>query len=317
MAINKSSADESKTKKDILVKILSYLSSAEGQLALIDGTTQMSNVKGVLTTQDAFSADVADTISEGRVINSFFYAEGENNKQVERTMLSSLQDMIEGNISVEEWLLSADETRDDYLLGLDGVETAYGQADSTLTRLETAYTMADMYKTLADADIGIALGGTYRNGTNGYIYKGDITDDSIECINPNKEPAAELADPMDEKIVVASLTGAQIIDILNSVVDTYDTKGEYPYYVASGLQVEFNPWAQAGKRVLSCKLADGTDLDKNATYEVAYYNGSIDESLATPKRALKGTWKENFLGWLEMNGGTISKPNMTLTLEYN
>jgi ABC-type glycerol-3-phosphate transport system substrate-binding protein len=317
MAINKQSAQESKSKKRLLLDVLGYLSSVEGQKKLLDGSLQISSVKGVEMEQSDFCEEVADTLNAGRVINAFYYAAGEDNKQVERQMLETFADMQQGKLSVRDWLLLADSARDDFLSETKAAEEVYGQVKTTMTKLESAYTVAQMYRSMTGAQIGICLGGAYRNGTNGYFYQGDITDASLECINPNKEPSSELKDAMEEKIVVASLSAEQIIGILNSVENIYDTKGEYPYYVASGLNVIFNPWADEGERVLSCTLLDGSELEAGKTYEVAYFNGSISDSSIHPERALSGTWKENFLTWLGQNGGVLERPDMTLELIYN
>lgn len=316
MAINKKAADESSEKKQILLDIFEFLSSVEGQEILLDGGFQISNISGVPVVNNDFSENIIDTIERGRIINTFYFAEGETDKQVERQMLGTLRDMLLGDITVEEWLEGIDSVRDDYLAGNMNNSEVYGQSEETLTRLETAYTVAEMYRELTGADIGIVAGGGYRKSTNGYFYKGDITASSLDCITPNKEPKAELEDEMDEKICVAGLTGQQILDILNSDEGSTNSKGQYYYYVAAGLNVKFNPWADAGKRVISCKLPNGSDIDTDATYQVAFYYGSLPDENIKPESALSMTWNESFIKWLDDNGGVVKKPEMTLTLVY-
>jgi ABC-type glycerol-3-phosphate transport system substrate-binding protein len=315
MAINKSAAEESEEKKQILLDIYSYLSSVEGQQMLMGEDFQVSNVSGVSLNVNDFSENVVDTINKGQVINTFFWANGETNKQVERQMLSGVADMLNGDMSVEDWLLSADQARDQYLAGTMTEEEVYGQVETTLTRLETAYTMAEMYASLMDTPIGICRGGGWGDSTNGYLYQGDITDSSLACITPAKELSDEET-PWADCIVSASLTGQQILDILNNSEEARSTKGLSVYYVAWGLQVEFNPWGEQGSRVLSCKLADGSELNPEETYEVAYFNGSLPEMEVEPDNGLEMTWNEAFIRWLDENGGTLKKPEMTLKLEY-
>jgi hypothetical protein len=122
---------------------------------------------------------------------------------------------------------------------------------------------------------------------------------------------------MNGKVVVAKLTGAQILNILNSVGTETDVNGQYPYYVAYGLTVYFNPWADEGSRVLSCRLPDGEELAPDATYEVAYFYGSLPDSAIKPERALSQTWQELFVSWLEEQGGVLEEPEMTLELVYD
>jgi hypothetical protein len=318
MAINKSAAEESDEKKELLLEIYEYLSSAEGQQKLLDGTFQMSSVQGVSMEKTDFSEGVLDTIDRGQIINTFYLAEGETDKQVERQLLSNLGDMVSGDITVKEWLEAGDKTRDAFLSGeMDTDDVSYGTVEETMTRFETAYTVAEMYQDVAEAQIGICQGGGYDKSTNGYFYKGNITDSSLTCITPQKEAAAEdESDKNEGKIVVSELTGKQIKDILNNEEVSVDAKGLYPYYVASGLEVSFNPWGAKDKRVLSCKLADGSDLKDDETYQVAYYYGSLPESYDTTK-TVDMTWQEAFEEWLEKQGGTLKKPDMTYTLDYS
>ncbi len=318
MAINKSAAEESEEKKELLLEIYSYLSSAEGQGMLIADGPRISSVKGVPMEEAAFSDAIRDTIANGRIVSNFYLAAGENSKQVEKQLRSTAPDMIQGKISVEDWLLAADQVRDDFLAGEQDEETVYGQVENTLTRLESAYTVAEMYRDLTGADIGICLGGVWKNGTNGYFYKGDITDKSLACVTPAKESTADEADPMVGTIVTATMTGAQILDVLNtSDAGESSTEGESPYYVAAGLTVRFNPWAGSGNCVLSCKTADGNELDPDASYKVAYFYNSLPEGAAVAEESLGETWQDSFLRWLEEQGGVIKVPDMTLKLDYS
>jgi ABC-type glycerol-3-phosphate transport system substrate-binding protein len=316
MAINKASAEESDEKKQLLLEIYSYLSSEEGQEMLIGDDFQMSNIQGVELNKNDFYENILSTINRGQVINTFYLQAGETNKQVERQMLSTVSDLIDGTMSEKEWLLAADAVRDSLASeSIENEETSYGQVDTTLSRLETAYTIADMYRSLTGADIGICRGGGWARSTNGYLYGGSITDSSLACITPDKEPIENDTDGKN-KIVTTSLSGEKIVSILNSLNELSDTKGFYTYFVASGLTVEFDPWAEEGSRVLSCKLPDGEDIDPDAYYEVAYFNGSLPGVTEEPDQIIDMTWKEAFIKWLDENNDKIEKPDMTLTLIY-
>jgi ABC-type glycerol-3-phosphate transport system substrate-binding protein len=315
MAINKQSAEESEEKKALLLKIYEYLSSVEGQQMLINNSPQISNVKGVEMYTSSFSDAIRSTVERGQIISNFYYVDGEDSKQVEKQLRSTAPDMIQGTISVEDWLLSADQVRDDFLAGNLNQETVYGQVETTLTRLESAYTMAEMYRQLTGADIGICLGGAWRYGTNGYFYEGDITDSSLSCVTPDKESSSD-ENPMAGTIVTSSMTGAQILEILNNATGPAGNDQGEDYYVASGLTVRFDPWAEEGKRVLSCQTSEGEDLVLDETYQVAYFYGSLPEESAKPEKSLNQTWQESFLEWLNRQGGVIKEPSMTLELAY-
>jgi 2',3'-cyclic-nucleotide 2'-phosphodiesterase (5'-nucleotidase family) len=117
-------------------------------------------------------------------------------------------------------------------------------------------------------------------------------------------------------IVTSTMKGEQILDILNNGTGPEDTDPAMAYYVASGLTVRFNPWAEEGNRVLSCTTPDGNDLDMDKTYQVAYFYGSLPSGSVEPESSLGQTWQESFLKWLNQQDGVIKAPSMTLELAY-
>ena len=97
------------------------------------------------------------------------------------------------------------------------------------------------------------------------------------------------------------MTGQQILDCLNGMTGIVGESDRW-YYVASGLKVEFAPWMSVGKRLVSCKLPDGSSLDPNATYKVAYMSdklfcldvGIISSLKLDDEVILAGKWEEIF-----------------------
>ena len=180
-----------------------------------------------------------------------------------------------------------------------------------MTKFETALVVGDMYRKIAGADVGLVLVGNYYYSVNERLYGGDITDESILCISPEKGMAKE----NDMGIAVSRMTGRQIIDILNSTPSTPGEKtGKYPYMVASGLMVEYAPWACDGEKVISCKLSDGSSIDMDAYYNVAYFNHTLDDFGIVPDRMMDISWSNGFIAYIDINNGTIKAPELTTTL---
>jgi 2',3'-cyclic-nucleotide 2'-phosphodiesterase (5'-nucleotidase family) len=137
-------------------------------------------------------------------------------------------------------------------------------------------------------------------------------------VTPYKEAATDEDPEWTGTIVTSTMTGAQVLSILNNatgISGTGTTEGEARYYVASGLTVKFDPWAAQGSRVLSCKTPDGKDIDPEATYTVAYFYGSLPTD-PEPDSSLGEPWLDSFLTWLDQQGGVIKQPSMTLELAY-
>ena len=109
------------------------------------------------------------------------------------------------------------------------------------------------------------------------------------------------------------MTGGQIMDALSGAADGAG------YVLASGLQVKFAPWNAPGERLIECALPDGSALEPDRTYRVAYLSGSIrttdGEVFAAPdETAVAQGWRECFLDWLERQNGVISAPEPTTEL---
>jgi ABC-type glycerol-3-phosphate transport system substrate-binding protein len=316
IGINRKSAEESEEKKQILLDIMDFLSTEEGQNVLLDDEFVLSEVQGVDLEFNSFSENVMDTIGQGRIINTFNFVSGENNHQVEERMRELIPDLIGGSISVEEYLAEADAERDLVLAG--ETEESYGTVETTLSKLETSYTIAQMYAEVMDAPIGICLSGGWQRSTNGYLYEGDITDTALDGLTPEKAQWASEENPDADRIVSAKLSGEQILYLLNHMSPNVEIAVPQSNYVAYGLTVEYDPWAKNGEKVISCKTADGQEIDPAAMYQVAYYNGSLAlEEEVEPEKVSEQTWNEDFVSWLAEKGGTISRPQMTLTLKYN
>ena len=95
-------------------------------------------------------------------------------------------------------------------------------------------------------------------------------------------------------------------------------------YVASGLKVEFAPWMPVGERLVSCKLPDGSDLDPNGTYKVAFMSdklfclesGNISSLELADEVIVEGKWEEIFPVWFADQGDVLKRPEQTTVLNW-
>ena len=106
---------------------------------------------------------------------------------------------------------------------------------------------------------------------------------------------AVVDDEMGACLVKMTMTGADIKAALN---EAYRGSAQYPanYIVASGLKIEFAPWAGEGNRLVSVTLADGKELEPEAEYTVAAWNGTVDPGRITN---IESTYKETFIELFE------------------
>lgn len=90
---------------------------------------------------------------------------------------------------------------------------------------------------------------TNKGGIRTILPKGKITMQKLYAVLP-----------FDNTVVTMNMTGQQIVDVLEHSVDNAQF---------SGINVQYQPSAPAGKRVRSVMLADGTALRPDGVYSVA------------------------------------------------
>lgn len=319
IAVNKASADASPERKQLLLDIMAYLSEPDSQEEIYGkGNAFVSNIKGVPVDEVGFSGDLKDTIQAGRIISEFPLLDGDTERKVENQLNITVRDMMTGTISVEEWLLGADEIRDKYLAGeLETEPEVFGSCEETLTKLETALVMGQIYRDVTGADIGLVYVNPHDQGANSRIYAGDILLPCVEEMAPDRTSAE------GEGIASGTLTGQQILDCLRGLEGVVGHSDGW-YYIASGLTVEFAPWMPCGERLVSAKLPDGSELDPNGTYKVAFMSDKIFGKTGDGAQSIcpsdieiiEGKWRDIFRQWLNEHGGVIRRPEQTTILNW-
>ncbi|MGN0577403.1 MAG: 5'-nucleotidase C-terminal domain-containing protein [Ruminiclostridium sp.] len=312
MGISKASAEVSPERKKLLLDIMSFICSPEAQEKLFgEANVLVSNIKGVEPGVNSYNAAIQKTIKEGRIITDFYtWAETELN--------GSAREMLKGEISVEEWFRRCDEARDKWLDGtIFAVPEEIGSCEETLTKLETQLLMGQIYRDVTGADIGLVYVNLGDQGANCRLFGGTITTAESNNLAPDRTSAE------GEGLAAGTLTGRQIMDCLNGMDGTVGNSDRW-YYVASGLTVEFAPWMPAGKRLISCRLPDGTALDPDGTYKVAFMsdklfgaeNGELTLIRPEDEQIFEGEWLDHFRKWLGEHENTVKRPELTTKLNW-
>ena len=312
MAVSKASAEVSPERKQLLLDIMGYINSKEAQSSLFgDDNVLVTNIKDVAPVVSASTSGIQKTIREGRIITDFFLT-------AEPKMNTEARDMLTGNITVEQWLKDGDLYRDEYLKGITMYDPdALGTCEETLTKLDTALLMGQVYRDVTGADIGLVYVNTSEQGANCRLFAGTLNTTAVRNMAPDRTSAE------GEGIASGTMTGQQIIDCLNGMVGVVGESDSW-YYVASGLKVEFAPWMPVGERLVSCKLPDGSDLDPNGTYKVAFMSdklfclddGNISSLELADEVILEGKWEEIFPAWFADQGGVLKRPEQTTVLNW-
>lgn len=263
--------EENGEKLALVMEILGWLSTVEGQQAIIDPETPLiSNVKGVPLESNEFLDEVADTVEKGHVVPEVYLA-GTMGTDADKAFRNSLCAYLKGEMSEEELIAECDRTRDQVLAGDTGASySKIGTVEKDFTVLETSLYFAQLFKVEMGADIGLCMSNTRRNGNNLRLYAGDLLaggDNTATAYLNNCFFSRQSGEGGDRKIYKVSMTGRQLLDALNNPPE--DDLYTNCYMVAAGLNIEFAPWAGVGNRYVSVKLANGSELETEKSYTAA------------------------------------------------
>lgn len=277
IAVNKKlEAKGRETKYDKVMEIMEWISTPEGQLALIDGMGMtISSVKDVPMASTAFTQNIETTIAKGHLVPKTYYTRTSDSKAFYETFQQGFWNIAKGTQTPEEVMRDCDAKVLELLQTTQEEKPApvYGAAAENFSRLETGLYIADALRRAADTDLSIILVGKANCGTLSRIYQGYVTEIDLKNIGLNTFDAE---DPDYNKFAVTTMTGAQIMEILQySFEDAPALQRSFTCFVTSGLNVEYAPWAAPGKHLVKVTNEDGSEFDLNKTYSVSYCNGSF------------------------------------------
>lgn len=256
MGINNAISEE---KQDACKRILELLSTDEGQRALIaDLGTGVSCLSDYENEDDMIPSGVEDYVESGYIYNVLFPS------KIVEYLGGHVRNVMAEKISVGEALEAID------LFYCDGVDksaydfTVIGQMGHDLLtenfnirrqETEIGNFVADCVAEASGAPIAVVNGGGIRASFYaGVVYGGDL---AVVC-------------PFDNRIIVLEMDGQTIWDMLENGVST--CADEFPsgrFLQVSGLHYTFDSSKPVGSRLISVVMPDGTELDRNASYQVA------------------------------------------------
>lgn len=271
---------ENAEKRQMVMQILEYFSTPEGQYALMpEESATISNVKGVdVTSGGALMDNVAATIAKGNIVQEVRYTDLAYNNPFQVAFRESLIGYVNGSMTLNDALTHCDEAMRMLKQAETPKETVYGSSKQNFTVLETAEFVADILREAADADLALVLSKQLSYGEPGNFYEGDITDTSLKMVSLDYVSGKV---PEYNRLVTINLTGAQILSIMNypylnnTDADTrtmWATAQNPSYWVPSNLKLEYAPLLTEN-RVIRVTQMDGSAFDLEKTYRVAIWNG--------------------------------------------
>ncbi|MEG1632800.1 MAG: 5'-nucleotidase C-terminal domain-containing protein [Oscillospiraceae bacterium] len=255
-----------KEKYDLVMQIMEYISTPEGQLALAGDTGAMySSLDGMPPPNVPEIAALLPALEHGRcaIFNPL--------QNAQSALRAGLAGMLSGEMTPQEVIAKVDEQN--LTPPLDMTPMVLGTAESDFTLIETGNFFTDVMREAGACEIGLFLDngkdGRYSGkGICSKLYKGDITTTDILRLMPDLKHGER---GVLEKV---TMTGKNLINTLEYSLTVDNARCGWFYYF-SGLRMEYSPTAKPGTRIGSITTADGEKIDPERLYTIAVMDGTV------------------------------------------
>lgn len=257
MALSKASMEDP-DKKQILLDIFAFLSTDEGQRALLEVFSGLSSVKSAQANLREEYWDVQTCIENGQI----FYAGRIGNELHNQT----LKAYLDGELTLEQALAETDAMVES-ISAAQEAEMPVGTAAEEFTILETSIFIADAMRAATGAEIALIPHSTYYAGNFAKFYEGDVT---------MLYPFYLRGLGAEDYLTTYEISGANLKKLMeHPIINGEEINAMYAF---SGLSMEYAPWRDRDENVIQLTLADGSVIEDEKRYTVAAWPTSIDES---------------------------------------
>ncbi|MEG0688322.1 MAG: 5'-nucleotidase, partial [Hungatella sp.] len=269
IGLNKHLAEPDNAEKyDLVLRLMDYISSPEGQLALASDTGAMfSSLNGMLPPDIPEINDLLPALQAGR------YSVFPVLKNAQDALRQGLAGMVAGNLTGSQVAEMVDKQNAAPLI--PKAVPILGEADADFTMIETGSFVTDSMKKSSGCDIALFLDngkdGLFNGkGIGAKLYAGDITEVDLDRILP------DLRQNETGELWKVTMTGADLLRTLEYSIPVDNQRTGWFYYF-SGLRMEYDPTAAPGTRIHKITDAKGQTIDPEKLYSVAVMDHSIPE----------------------------------------
>lgn len=269
IGLNKHLAEaENKDKYDLVMKLMDYVSTPEGQETLAGDTGAMySSLRDVPPPDIPEIKELVPTLTHGR------YAIFPTLKNAQSALREGLAGMVEGTKTKADVIKMVDEqNRNPSVISKPKI---LGNATADFTMLETGNFITDVMREWSECEVALFLDngkdGLYNGkGVSGSLYAGDVTNIDIKRITPDLKHG--------EKGILqkVSMTGADLLRTLEYAIPVNNNVTGWFYYF-SGIKMEYNPLAEPGSRIKKVTMKDGNNINVDKIYTIAIMDETVPE----------------------------------------
>lgn len=261
---------QNKKKYDLVLKLMDYISTPEGQEALAADTGAMySSAVGVPPPDVPEIQALLPSLSAGR------YAVFPELKNATNAMRKGFAGLLSGALNKEDVIAMID--KENTSPKSEQKATPIGLASSDFSLIETGNFITDIMRQKSGAEVALFLDngkdGRYNGkGLSGRFYEGEQwTEDVIRVLPDMKRGEKGVLETV-------TMTGENLLRTLEYAIEV-DKGIDGWFYYFSGLRMEYAPSAEPGSRIRKITDADGKDIDPQKVYTVAVMDGSYPAEL--------------------------------------
>lgn len=281
IGVNKHLAEaKNKEKYDLVMQLLEYISSPEGQEALAGDTGAMfSSLKGTIPPDIPEIKDLIPALSHGR------YAVFPTLKNAQEALRRGLSGMVAGTLNASDVIRMVDAQNASPPVAAEPRNIGSAQAHFSL--IETGNFLTDLMREQSGSEIALFMdngkdGKFNGKGISGRLYKGDLTVLDIKRVLPDLKHGEK------GELWKITMTGADLISTLEHSILVDNDNGGWFYYF-SGLRMTYAPAANPGNRIRKITDAQERPIDPNRIYSIAVMDDTV------PDRFIKSSEKTGIL----------------------
>ncbi|MEG1945364.1 MAG: extracellular solute-binding protein [Oscillospiraceae bacterium] len=267
-------------KYKLILQLLDYISTPDGQLALAADTGAMfSSLNNMPPPDIPEIQDIVLTLEHGR------YAVFPTLKNAQSALRKGLAGMVAGTLTKSDVCAMVDRQNLSPPVAMSSL--ILGTATEDFSVLETGNFLTDAMRKESGCEIALFLDngkdGRYNGkGVSGRIYKGDLTNADIMRVLP------DLKHGEDGVLWKISMSGENLLNTLEYSISVDNNKTGWFYYF-SGLKVSYAPSGKPGERIIKITDADGNSIDLKRLYSIAVmdYTVQSDYTVSCEKTDIK------------------------------
>lgn len=259
---------ENKEKYQLVMQLLEYISTPDGQQALMGDTGGMiSGLNGVAPPDIPEISDLLPALTAGR------YSRFPTLQNANTALHQGLAGMVQGTHTIQQVIEMVDAQN--AAPPSQQASQVIGTATEDFSLIDTGNFITDTMRDYSGCDVALFLdngkdGPSNGKGVSGRLYQGDITIPELERILPDLRQGEKC------ELWKVSMTGADLMTTLEYSIPVNNNLVGWFYYF-SGLKMEYAPAAEQGKRIRAITDDQGNKIDPDKLYSVAVMDYSTPE----------------------------------------